>query len=229
MLLVCTNVDKVGPHVSGTYVMEIVLPFRYFASQGVAMDVATPRGGKAAIYHAGKPSSESLGTQSSAAYIEATQHTLSAAQIDPTAYDGIYFPGGHGQFWDVVQDTRIAAVTAAIHERRGVVGSAGHGTASLVNVRLSNGDHLVARKRMTCFPTWAEKAWMNLSDFGRLLPFDMEDVLRERQADLVVCTRDSANDPTLTLVSDPQHRLVTGSFARGSLWVAEEMLRLIRR
>ena len=228
VLLVSTNVDKVGPNVSGTYVMEIVLPFRHFTLQGAAVDVMTPRGGKAAIYHAGKPSDESLATQASEAYIRATTQTLSADQVVATDYDGIYFPGGHGQFWDVVTDARVAAITAAIHERGGVVGSAGHGTASLVNVRLADGAHLVTGKRMTCFPTWAEKAWMNLSDYGRLLPFDMEDVLRSRRADLVVCTPETANDRSLILVSDARHRLVTGSFARGSQWVAEEMWRLMQ-
>lgn len=48
------------------------------------------------------------------------------------------------------------------------------------------------------------------------------------QAGLVVCTRETANDPRLTLVSDARHRLATGSFARGSQWVTEEMRRLMQ-
>ena len=223
VLLVSTNVATVGTHVSGTFVKEIAFPFKFFADNDYDIDVVTPKGGKAAIYDAGSRSDELIQIENDARYLEKTGNTLAAVNVKAAEYAGIYYPGGHGQFWDVVDNAHIAAAAVAIHTAGGVVGSAGHGTASLVNVRLRSGEYFVSGKRMTCFPTWAEKEWMDISDYGRLLPFDMQDVLTRRKADLVLCTKETKDQKDLTLVIDAAHRLITGSFASAAGEVARAM------
>jgi hypothetical protein len=80
---------------------------------------------------------------------------------------------------------------------------------------------------MTCFPHWAELKFMNISDYGKLLAFDMEVVLRERGADLVVCTEETRPNMEFTHIADAKNRIVTGAFASSAGWVAEEVMKLI--
>lgn len=228
ILIVSTNRDSVGTHVSGTYLPEMAYPFQYFVNNGFEVDIVTPKGGKAAVYWRDVPPAlEQI--QKSELFVAKTTNTLSPKDVDPANYAAVFYPGGHGQYLDVVNDERIAALTAAIHERGGIVGTAGHGVASLINVQLKDGKYLVAGKKMTCFPHWAELKWMNISEYGKLLAFDMQEVLERRGARLVVSTFETRTEPSLTLVTDPANRIVTGSFASSAQWVAEQMVMLIKK
>lgn len=226
MLIVSTNVGRVGDSVSGTFLMEIALPFKYFTNAGIVVDIVTPNGGQAEIYHAGEESAVLSQIRNSAAFVARTSHSLAPDRVRPGDYFGIYYPGGHGQFWDVVGNTRIASIAADIHERGGVIGAAGHGMASLLSIRLRDGRYFVAGKRMTAFPWWAERQYMTVSNYGALLPFDMEAVLRERNATVIVPTEATRSERSLTLIVDEPHRLVTGTWATLAQAVAEEMHRL---
>lgn len=228
ILIVSTNRDSVGTNVSGTYLIEIADPFKHFTDNGYEVDIVTPKGGKAAIYQAANQKEEILQIQRTKLFIDKTTNTFSPDKINPRAYAAIFYPGGHGQYFDVLSDERIAKIAATIYENGGVVGTAGHGAASLVNIQLGNGKYFVDGKRMTCFPTWAEKIWMNISNYGKLLPLDMEEVLRRRNAILIVATRETVDDDKLTHIANEEQRLVTGSFASSALWVAKEMDRIIK-
>lgn len=229
MLIVSTNVGKVGESVSGTFLMEIALPFKYFTDVGFDVDIVTPKGGKAEIYHAGEEDQLLNEIKGSALFVAKSSNSLAPRQVRSADYLGIYYPGGHGQFWDVVGDKRIAAIAASIHQRGGVIGAAGHGMASLTNVRRKDGRYFVENKRMTAFPWWAEQKYMTVSNHGALLPFDMEAVLRQRRATLVVPAEDTRRDKSLTLIVDEHNRLVTGTWATLALSVAEEMHRMVLR
>ncbi len=227
ILIVSTNRDTVGTNASGTYLPEIAYPFQFFTDQGYEVDIVTPKGGKAAIYQRDLPT-ELEKIFNSKLFKLKTNQTLSPESVKPNEYGAVFYPGGHGQYFDVVHDERIAQLTAAIYEAGGVVGTAGHGVASLIEVRLSNGQYLIKGKKITCFPHWAELKWMNISNYGKLLAFNMEEVLARRGADLVVCTFETRNDSALTLVVDKPNHIVTGSFAGSAKWVAEQMTKLLK-
>lgn len=227
ILIVSSNRDSVGHHASGTFLKEMAYPFQYFTDKGYDVDIVTPRGGKAVVYHWGETPAELDKIWKSELFTQKTAHTLTPAQVEAKAYVAVFYPGGHGQYFDVVDDERIARLTAAIYEEGGVVGTAGHGAAALINVRLTNGNYLIDGKQMTCFPHWAELKWMNISNYGKLLAFDMEEVLTRRGARLIISTFDTRTNPDLTLVVDNANRMVTGSFASSARWVAEQMVALL--
>ena len=228
VLIVSTNVDSVGASQSGTFLREIAYPFKYFTDQGYTVDIVTPNGGKAALYQRPKEADDLILIQNSDAFISKTSATLSPAQVNPKDYAAVFYPGGHGQYFDVVNDERIARLAAAIYERGGVVGTAGHGAASLINVQLRNGTYLVENKSMTCFPQWAEKKFMDISNYGKLLAFDMQEVLARRGAKLTVCTAETYGSKELNQIVDVKNRLVTGAFAGSAQWVAEQMVVLMK-
>lgn len=226
ILIISTNIDSVGSNRSGTYLMEIAYPFKYFTDKGYSVDIVTPNGGAAAIYEA-KTNAELAAIRDSKSFIDKTNHTLAPEQVDPTKYTAVYSPGGHGQFLDVATDERIWTIVARIYEAGGTIGTAGHGTASIVNVRLSDCSYLVAGKTMTTFPKYAELKWMNISNYGKLLPFDMAEVVKRRGANLIISTPETIDNKSLTNVVDKANRFVTGSYASSASWVAEEMIKLI--
>jgi putative intracellular protease/amidase len=227
ILIVSTNIDSVGNNASGTYLMEIAFPFKYFVENGFEVDIVTPKGQRAAIY--GKVTDELLPITTDELYLTKIRNTLPPDQVKANEYGAVFYPGGHGQYFDVMYDERIAAITSIIYERGGVVGTAGHGVASLVGVQLRNGKYLVENKKITCFPLWAEKKFMNISNYGKLLPFDMQEVLLRRGANLIVCTPETRPNPEFTHIVDTKNRMVTGAFATSAQWVAEQMTILIRQ
>jgi putative intracellular protease/amidase len=228
VLIVSTNIDSVGSNKSGTFLREIAYPFQYFTDNGYQVDIVTPKGGVAAIYQRDKEADELIKIRDSEVFIKQTTNTLSPSQVNVKEYNSVFYPGGHGQYYDVVNDERIAAITAAIYEKGGTIGTAGHGAASLINVRLKNGSFLVDGKSMTCFPHWAEKKFMNISDYGKLLSFDMQEILARRGAKLTVSTEATYGNKEMNEVVDKKNRIVTGAFANSARWVAERMLELMK-
>ena len=227
ILIVSTNVDSVGANASGTYLPEIAFPFKYFTDHGFDVDVVTPKGGAAAIYQRAKEPEELILIRDSENFISKTRNTLAPGQVKAAGYVAVFYPGGHGQYFDVVDNEPISKLTTTIYEQGGVVGTAGHGVASLVNVRLPDGSYLVAGKSMTCFPSWAEKKFMNISEYGKLLAFDMQEVLTERGARITVSTEETYRTKELEQIIDKENRIVTGAFAGSAKWVAEEIVKLI--
>lgn len=228
ILIVSTNIDSVGTSRSGTFLREIAYPFKYFTDQGYQVDIVTPKGGKAAIYQRPKEADDLIQIQNSELFVSKISASLAPDQVNPNDYAAVFYPGGHGQYFDVVNNERIAKITAAIYEKGGVVGTAGHGAASLVNVQLSNCTYLVENKSMTCFPLWAEKKFMDISNYGKLLAFDMQEVLARRGAKLSVCTFETYSNKELNQIVDAKNRIVTGAFANSAQWVAEQVLVLIK-
>lgn len=223
VLIVATNTGRVGPHTSGTYLVELAYPYRRLRDAGWAVDVVTPAGGAAAVYHAGATPPALAAIVADPGFQQAHQQTLAAEAIEPARYAAVYYPGGHGQYFDVLSDERIACATEQIHAQGGWVSSAGHGAASLVHLR-AGAHYLVRGKLMTCFPAWAERAFMDRSDYGERLPFDMELLLRRRGADLRVCRRETRGDESLIRVLDRPGRFITGAFAADAGWVAQQLV-----
>jgi putative intracellular protease/amidase len=218
ILIVSTNVDKLNNEINGTFLMEIAEPFDAFTKAGIQVDIVTPLGGKAAIYHRGQLSNTLEAIQENEAFKQKIAHTLSPRQVKVSEYAGIFYPGGGGQFYDVFNNKEIASLAARIYEQGGVVGTAGHGPASLINVKLSNGEYLVNKKRITCFPKAYSAKW---------LPFDWEEILRTRGAEVLIPETAIEKDKGIELWDKP-NKLISGSYAENARWVAEQMIILVK-
>ncbi len=223
ILIVASNINLVGKNESGTFLPEIATPFRYFIDHGYDVDITTPKGGKVAIYAWGDA------TERNELFISKTKNSLSPGELKISEYGAVFYPGGHGQFFDVVNNEAISALVAKIYENGGIIGTTGHGTASLINIKLSNNTYLVEGKKMTCFPHWSELKDMYISDYGKLLPFDMEEILIKRGANLIVCPSKAKTDKACTQVTDYKNRIITGAFAGDADWVAEEIVKQLQR
>lgn len=53
--------------------------------------------------------------------------------------------------WDFPYDTYLATLAQEVYEKGGLVGAVCHGPIALANVKLSNGDYLIAGKEVAAF------------------------------------------------------------------------------
>lgn len=229
ILIVATNVNLLGKNENGTFLIEIAEPFQYFIDSGYDVDVVTPKGAQTAIYpkeYAGP----GLGKiQRSELFISKTKNSLSPTEVKYSDYVAVYYPGGYGQFFDVVNNELISSLTAKIYEQGGIVGTAGHGAASLTNIKLTSNKYFVEGKKLTCFPWSTEIHNMNISEYGKLLPFNMEEVLRKLGSNLIICPTGAKPTKDCTNIVDEKNRIVTASYAGDAKWVAEEIVKLLTK
>lgn len=218
ILIVSTNIDSLQGDANGTFLMEIAYPVAVWQRLGIEVDVLTPKGGKAAVYHRGKRDSSLARIEESDYFKKKIGHSLTPGDINPADYAGIFYPGGGGQFYDVVNNDSIAKIAAAIYEHGGVIGAAGHGPVSLLNIRLNDGIYLVKGKRITCFPKSMSAKW---------LPIDWEEGLKQRGATVVLPVSPEEKENGVQLI-EANARVITGSYAENAAWVAEQMAVFIK-
>ncbi|BAZ12796.1 ThiJ/PfpI domain protein [Calothrix sp. NIES-4071] len=145
------------------------------------------------------------------------ENTLAPHQVNPAEYEAIFYAGGHGTMWDFPENSELANIASSIYERGGIVGAVCHGPAGLVNIKLSNGKHLVAGKKISCF-TNEEEAAVGLT---QVVPF----LLEAKFIELGASVEKAANFQPKVSVSE---RLVTGQNPASASLVAEEMVKLLK-
>ncbi len=220
VLLVLTSHDTLGntQKETGFYLPEVTHPEAVFDRAGLEVDYVSPQGGKAPM------SGIDLEDPINKAFLENTykvtkiENTLHPSQVDPSEYDAIFYAGGHGTMWDFPDNPELAEITTAIYDRGGIVGAVCHGSASLVNLQLANGNYLVSGKKISCF-TNEEEAAVGLAD---VVPFLLESKLLDRGA----IVEKAANFQKKVVVSD---RLVTGQNPASALGVGEAMVKLLKK
>lgn len=224
ILLVLTNHSELGDtgKSTGFYLSEAAHPYEVFTENGHPVTLASPKGGFAPI----DPKSLDFEDDANAAFWKkfgnadtakpGIEKTIALAEIDPKSYRAIFFAGGHGTVWDFPDSKPIQSITASIYENNGVVGAVCHGPAALVNVKLSDGSHLLTGKTTAVF-TNAEEEAVGLSD---TVPFLLQTAFEKAGATVV-----TAKDFSENAVRDG--RLVTGQNPASAKKTAELLIEAI--
>ena len=202
------------------FLSEVTHPYYVFKDAGFSIDIASPKGGEPPM----DPRSHKLSDDDNRRFVETAadwqkmQNSLLLADINAADYDAIVFAGGHGTMWDFPDNTDIQRLSRDIYENDGVVAAVCHGPAALVNVKLANGDYLVAGRTVSTFTNLEERIMRLYSD----MPFLLETVLEERGASI-----DTALIPFMERVSVAD-RLVTGQNPNSARAMAEEVVKLLQ-
>jgi putative intracellular protease/amidase len=180
VLFVVTSNDKLGNtgEKTGFWTEEFAAPYYALVDKGVTIDIATPLGGQPPI----DPKSEdpSAATEDTKRYdndtvlLDKMKNTRKLSEVDQADYDAVFYPGGHGPLWDLVEDTKSAALIEAFYTNDKPVGFVCHAPAVLKNVKI-NGEYLVKGKKITGFSN-SEEAAVGLTD---VVPFLLEDILQQ--------------------------------------------------
>ncbi|MEG4441585.1 type 1 glutamine amidotransferase domain-containing protein [Microcoleus sp. AT9_B5] len=218
VLIVLTSRDTLGDtgKETGFYLAEVTHPLNAFTQAGLAVDFVSPKGGKAPMVGVNLEDPLNKAFLDDSEQVFRVENTLNPAQIDSAEYSAIFYAGGHGTMWDFADNQELAEIAAAIYEAGGVVGAVCHGPAGLVNIKLSDGEYLVANKTVAAF-TNEEEAAVGLTE---IVPFLLESKLIERGANFTKVPNFQAH----VVASD---RLVTGQNPASAAGVGHKMVELI--
>jgi putative intracellular protease/amidase len=151
---------------------------------------------------------------------EATEYrftqTLRLGDLRAEDYDAIYFAGGNGAMWQFPENEDVHRVVREFYESGKLVAAACHGTAALLNTRLSDGSYLVAGKQVTGFSTAEE----NYLQQASVMPLLLQESFGERGASYV-----EAAPWTPNVVVDG--RLISGQNPPSAEGVGERLAELL--
>lgn len=143
---------------TGYYLGEVTHPLAELQDAGIAVEFASIQGGEPPVD--GLELNDPINARywNDPTFREAVRHTTKLAEVDASRYSAVFYAGGHGAMWDFPQSEAVQRVTREVYEAGGLVGAVCHGPAALVNVTLSNGDYLVAGKKVSAFTDEEERA-----------------------------------------------------------------------
>jgi putative intracellular protease/amidase len=152
---------------TGFWMAELTHAIGKLKDAGIPFELASVKGGQPPIDGFDLNDPENARFWKDSSFRHALRNSLCLADVDASRYSAIFFAGGHGTMWDFPWSEAVQRVTREIYEAGGVVSAVCHGPAALVNVRLSDGKHLVAGKRVAAF-TNDEEADFHATD---IVPF----------------------------------------------------------
>lgn len=203
---------------TGYFLSEVAHPWKVLTGAGYEIDFVSPLGGNPPVDGFDMTDPINKEFWENKGYQDKISHSMKASEVKPTAYDAIYFAGGHGAMWDLPHDTSIAALATKVYERNGIVAAVCHGPAGLVNIKLSNGDFLITGKKINGFTNDEEEA----IKLTAVVPFSLEDKLKERGA-----IYEKSGLWEVHVVSD--QRLITGQNPQSATAVADAILIALKK
>ena len=181
ILMVLTSHDQMGDtgHKTGFWLEEFTAPFYVFKDAGADITLASPKGGQPPV----DPNSEAEDalTDSTRRFMadahakEMLASTKKLADVDMARFDAIFYPGGHGPLWDLVNNEHSINLLRTAYEQDKVIGAVCHAPAVFKNVFIKPGQNLVGGRQVTAFSN-TEEAAVGLTD---VVPFLVEDMLKD--------------------------------------------------
>jgi putative intracellular protease/amidase len=221
IVMVLTSHDKLGDtgRKTGFWLEEFAAPYFVFRDAGVELTLASPKGGQPPI----DPKSDLAENQTPAmtrfkqddVAKKALAKTVRLQDIKSENHDTIFYVGGHGPMWDLVDNFDSIGLIEAFYGSGRPVAAVCHAPAVLHRVWFQ-GSPLVNSKRVTGFANTEEEA-VNLT---HVVPFLVEDELK-RLGGLY----EKAPDWQSFAVADG--RLVTGQNPASSTTAARLLMELL--
>ncbi|KFZ28172.1 dimethylallyltransferase [Pseudidiomarina atlantica] len=219
ILMVLTSHDQLGDsgHKTGFWAEEFAAPYYLFKDAGAEITLASPNGGQPPI----DPNSEQADAQTNATVrlyededaMGQLATTLKLTEVNADDFDAIFYPGGHGPLWDLVNNELSLQLIEKFWRQGKPVAAVCHAPAVLVNAKDQHGESLVKGRKVSGF-TNSEEAAVGLTE---VVPFLLEDKLKSLGADY-----QKVDDWAPLAVVDGQ--LITGQNPASSEKVARELL-----
>jgi len=179
ILMVLTSHDVLGStgRKTGFWLEEFAAPYFVFRDAGVQLTLASPRGGQPPI----DPKSDLAENQTpamtrfkaDALAQQELRNTRRLADMRAEDFDTIFYVGGHGPMWDLVDNPDSIALIEAFYNSGKPVAAVCHSPAVFHRVTY-RGEPLVKGKRVTGF-TNEEEEEVQLT---KVVPFLVEDELK---------------------------------------------------
>jgi putative intracellular protease/amidase len=179
VLMILTSHAELGNtgEKTGFWVEEFAAPYYVFIDAGIAVTLASPKGGQPPI----DPKSEledfqtadtkRYGADTEVQKLLANTHKLGSVKV--ADYDAVFYPGGHGPLWDLVDNKDSIGLIQSVLASQKPVATVCHATAALLRVKNTKGESIVKGKAVSGFSNSEEEA-VQLTD---IVPFLLEDEL----------------------------------------------------
>lgn len=221
IVMVLTSHDQLGNtgRKTGFWLEEFAAPYFVFRDAGVQLTLASPKGGQPPI----DPKSDLPENQTdamtrfkkdSAAQQDLSQ-TIKLADVKAEDYNTIFYVGGHGPMWDLVDNPVSIALIESFYNSGKPVAAVCHSPGVFHKVTYK-GESLVKGKRVTGFTNGEEEA----VQLTHVVPFLVEDELKR-----VGGLYEKAPDWQPFAIVDG--RLVTGQNPASSTSAAQALLKLM--
>ncbi|WP_027687765.1 type 1 glutamine amidotransferase domain-containing protein [Rhizobium leguminosarum] len=179
ILMVFTSHDILGNtgRKTGFWLEEGAAPYYVFIDAGVELTLASPKGGQPPV----DPKSDLPENQTAAmtrfkgdaAAQVVFSKTRKLEDMRSENFDAIFYPGGHGPMWDLVDNERSIALIESFYDAGKPVAAVCHAPAVLHRVTYQ-GAPIVRGKRVTGFAN-SEEEEVGLT---KVVPFLVEDELK---------------------------------------------------
>src|ERR1700733_13476021 len=220
IVMVLTSHDVLGStgRKTGFWLEEFAAPYFVFRDAGVDLTLASPEGGQPPI----DPKSDLAENQidamlrfkSDTAGQKALSKTSRLAGMRSDSFDTIFYVGGHGPMWDLVDNRDSIALIESFYNSGKPVAAVCHSPGVLHRVTY-RGEPIVKGKRVTGFTNGEEEA-VHLT---KVVPFLVEDELKR----LGGLYEKAADWQSLAVVDG---RLITGQNPASSTAAAQALLQL---
>ena len=221
ILMVLTSHDQLGNtgRKTGLWLEEFAAPYYVFRDAGINVTLASPKGGQPPI----DPKSDLPENQTPAMtrfkQDEAAKKTFSQtaklADMRAEDFDTVFYPGGHGPMWDLVDNAVSIALIESFYNSGKFIALICHSAGALHRVTFK-GQPLVKGKRVTGF-TNTEEEEVQLS---KVVPFLVEDELKRLGAHF----EKVANWQSFVVVDG---HLITGQNPTSSTAAAQALLKAV--
>lgn len=223
ILIVLTSHDQLGDtgKKTGFWLEEFAAPYYMLADAGAVITLASPNGGQPPLDpKSDEPDSQTAATErfkGDKAAQTALANTVKLSDVSPADYDAVFYPGGHGPLWDLVEDRNSIALIETMYSAGKPVAAVCHAPAALRHTKTPDGAPLVKGKSVTGFSNTEEGA-VQLSE---VVPFLLEDELTGKGANY-----SKADDWHPYVITDGN--LITGQNPASSELVAQAILDMLK-
>ena len=183
ILAVVTSTPEMGTSgkKTGYELTELSRPYYVFQANGFDVDVASPLGGEPPVVIDTDDMKEfDYAFLNDELAQEKVTKSIALKDVNPDAYDAIFFVGGKGAMFDFPENKHIQSIVKNYYESGKVVGAVCHGPAALVNVTLDNGQPLLSNKTVSSFTNKEEL--LLIPEARDIFPFLLQSKLEEKGA-----------------------------------------------
>jgi putative intracellular protease/amidase len=177
ILMVLTSHDKLGNtgRKTGFWLEEVAAPYFVFKDSGAEITLASPKGGRPPLDP--KSNEPEFRTDLTRRF---EKDAAAEAQLDKTVrldsvkqqdFDTVFYPGGHGPMWDLVEDKNSIKLIESFLAAGKPIAIVCHSTGALRHVKTHDGKPLVQGKEVTGFTNGEEEA----VGLTKVVPFLVED------------------------------------------------------
>lgn len=219
ILVVLTSHDQLGDTgaKTGFWLEELAAPYYAFIDAGFELTLASPKGGQPPLDpKSNEPDFQTEDThrfEADAAANAALNSTVKLSEVKADDFDAIFYPGGHGPMWDLVDDAQSIQLIEDFFGAQKPVGAVCHGPIVLVNAKDAEGAYIVNDRKVTGFSNTEEDAVA----LTKIVPQLLEDTLIARGGIY------SKGEDWVSYVQKDGH-LITGQNPNSSVAVAQQMI-----